>query len=57
MIKLFLLAFVVTVVLLFLLRRFPALATRFRSLLGHPIIKSVLIQRCLRILRFLIFRR
>lgn len=57
MIKLFLLAFVVTVLLLFLLRRFPALATRFRSLLGHPIIKSVLIQGCLRILRFLIFRR
>ena len=57
MLKAIILAILVLVVLLILLRRSPAIKARMNSLLRQPLVRSVLIQGLLRLLRFLIFRR
>ena len=57
MLKAIILAILVLVVLLILLRRNPAIKARMNSLLRQPLVRSVLIQGLLRLIRFLIFRR
>ena len=57
MLKAIILAILVLVVLLILLRRSPAIKARMNILLRQPLVRSVLIQGLLRLIRFLIFRR
>lgn len=57
MLKAIILAILVLVVLLILMRRSPAIKARINSLLRQPLVRSVLIQGLLRLIRFLIFRR
>lgn len=57
MLKAIILAILVLVVLLILLRRSPAIKARMNGLLRQPLVRSVLIQGLLRLIRFLIFRR
>lgn len=57
MLKAIILAILVLVVLLILLRRSATIKSRMNSLLRQPLVRSVLIQGLLRLIRFLIFRR
>lgn len=57
MLKATILAILVLVVLLILLRRSATIKSRMNSLLRQPLVRSVLIQGLLRLIRFLIFRR
>ena len=57
MLKAIILAILVLVVLLILLRRSPAIKARMNNLLRQPLVRSVLIQGLLRLIRFLIFKR
>ena len=57
MLKALILAILIVVVVLFFLRRIPAIKSRVNSLLRHPLVRSVLIQGLLRLIRFLIFKR
>ena len=57
MLKAIILAILVLMVLLILLRRSPAIKARINNLLRQPLVRSVLIQGLLRLIRFLIFRR